>query len=140
MLIAYQTDDTYVALILNFTLFPCLFLRSFTLSIDISFDYTGSSNALDCTPQILATLPPSVTSFTLNMNFPYVVQAAAIGLNWTALHRALNACKRQLQNGVCFVVGNEGIRIPEEERSGVVALFEERFHMIKNTLKVEFSP
>lgn len=140
------TDSVYVALMKHFTLFPCVSLQAFTLSFSLSFDYSGSSNAVDCTPQLLATLPPSVRSVTLDMNFVYVVQAAAVNLHWGDVHTALARIGRQLRGrgkrsgGIRFVLANEGMRIEDEERNGVEAFFMEKFHMVNDVLKVEFSP
>ena len=132
----------------NFTLFPCISLTHFSLAFSISFDYSGASNALDCTPQLLATLPPSVSHITLHINFPFVVQAAAINLNWNDVHFALvrmGSGSRGVRGlggkgvkDVRIVVGNDGVSVGEEERSNVETLFKEKFYMIKDILRVEF--
>ncbi|KAI0697528.1 hypothetical protein BC835DRAFT_1519101 [Cytidiella melzeri] len=141
----HMDHDTYVALMRNFTLFPCMGLQTFTLAFSVSFNHSGSSNALDCVPQLLATLPPSVSSIILKMNFVFVVQAAALNLNWSDVHFALARLGRQLRGGkgagkIEIVIANEGIAIELEERKSVEALFKEKFLMIKDILKVNFSP
>lgn len=128
----------------HFTLFPCTALTTFSLALSLSFNYTGSSNALDCTPQLLATLPPSVSAIALHINFAFVVQAAAINLNWNDVHYALARLTRQLKKGgrgqLRIVVSNDGATIDEEERCTVQALFMEKFFLVKDYLSVEFAP
>jgi thiamine biosynthesis protein ThiC len=120
-------------------------LQSFSVSFSISFDYSGSSNALDCTPHLLATLPPSVLTVALDINFPFVVQAAAINVNWSEVHVALARVGRQIRRAkgegrVKIIVSNDGAMIEEEERNNVESLFMDNFSMIKDLLQIEFSP
>ncbi|KAI0094279.1 hypothetical protein BDY19DRAFT_988139 [Irpex rosettiformis] len=148
----HMDHSTYVAFMRNFTLFPCTSLTHFKLSFSISFDYSGASNALDCTPQLLTTLSPSVSHITLFINFPFVVQAAAINLNWNDVHFALvrmGSGSRGVRGlggkgmgvrDVRIVVANEGVKVNVEERENVEILFKEKFYMIKDILRVEFEP
>lgn len=129
----------------NFSLFPCTGLQTFSLSFSISFDYSGSCNALDCTPQLLATLPLTVSCVTLDINFAFVVQAAAINLNWVPVHHALARMGKQLRRGkgageVKIIVGSDGMIIQEEEKSSVEMLFKEKFYSIRDILRIRFSP